>query len=45
MIQTLNPEIAALLDEEASKYNRPVFIEADPVQFPRMFKEKRDRQS
>lgn len=42
MIQTLNPEIAALLDEEASKYNRPVFIEADPVQFPRMFKEKRD---
>lgn len=38
----IDPEVAALLDEEASRYNRPEFIEADPVQFPRMFSEKRD---
>ncbi len=35
-------EIKELLDEEVRRYNRPEFVEADPVQFPRMFKDKRD---
>lgn len=35
-------ELKALLDRESATYNRPEFIEADPVQFPRMFGDKRD---
>ncbi len=35
-------ELHALLDAEAARYNRPEFIEADPVQFPRRFTDPRD---
>ena len=38
----IDNEIAALLDEAAARYNSPDFIAADPVQFPRMFSDKRD---
>ncbi len=31
-----------LLESQAAKYNSPDFIAADPVQFPRMFSDKRD---
>ena len=41
-MKKIDPEIAQLLDEEAAKYNRPEFIESDPVQFPRIFREKKD---
>ncbi len=36
------PDIAELLNREAARYNSPDFIGADPVQFPRMFSDKRD---
>lgn len=32
----------SLLDREAASFNTPEFIDADPVQFPRMFTDKRD---
>jgi len=35
-------QLHALLDAEAARYNRPEFIEADPVQFPRRFSDPRD---
>lgn len=35
-------QLQLLLDEEAARYNRPEFVEADPVQFPRRFNDKRD---
>ena len=35
-------QLQLLLDEEAARYNRPEFVEADPVQFPRRFSDKRD---
>lgn len=35
-------DVATLLNFEAKRFNRPEFIEEDPVQFPRMFSEKRD---
>ncbi len=38
----VNNEIADLLNEEAARYNTPGFIDADPVQFPRRFSDKRD---
>ncbi len=38
----LNSEIIDLLDTEAARYNRPEFVDADPVQFPRMFTDPRD---
>lgn len=33
-------EMKELLDREAARFNRPEFIEADPVQFPRRFYEQ-----
>lgn len=35
-------DTARLLIEEATRFNHPDFIAHDPVQFPRMFSEKRD---
>ena len=35
-------DLAELLNREATRFNRPEFIAEDPVQFPRMFSEKRD---
>ncbi len=35
-------EIKQLLDEEVARYNCPEFIDADPVQFPHRFSDKRD---
>lgn len=35
-------DLAELLNREAKRFNRPEFIEEDPVQFPRMFKDSRD---
>lgn len=34
--------IEELLNTEATRYNSPEFIEDDPVQFPRLFTDKRD---
>lgn len=33
-------ELKAFLDEKTEKYNRPAFIESDPVQVPRQFSRK-----
>lgn len=38
----VSDEIADLLNVEAARYNTPDFIDADPVQFPRRFSDKRD---
>lgn len=38
----LSQTIIDLLNIEAARYNKPDFIEDDPVQFPRLFKDKRD---
>ncbi|MCH5220624.1 MAG: TIGR02757 family protein [Muribaculaceae bacterium] len=38
----MNLEIKILLDEEATRINRPDFIDNDPVQFPRRFNDIRD---
>lgn len=35
-------DVVDLLNEEASRFNCPDFIESDPVQFPRLFSDKRD---
>lgn len=35
-------EIIDLLETQAARYNTPEFIDADPVQFPRRFSDKRD---
>lgn len=35
-------DIKELLDREVARYNRPEFIEDDPVQFPHLYKDKRD---
>ena len=35
-------EIKAFLEEKAEMYNRPQFIETDPVQVPRQFNQKED---
>lgn len=35
-------DIADLLKREATRFNRPEFIDDDPVQFPRMFSDKRN---
>ncbi len=40
--QMSDTELKELLDQEAERINRPEFIGADPVQFPRMFSEARD---
>lgn len=37
-----NPELKALLDELADKYNRPSFIAEDPISVPRSFTARRD---
>ena len=33
-------EIKEFLDEKAEKFNRPVFIETDPIQVPKLFSQK-----
>jgi len=33
-------EIKAFLDEKAEQFNRPVFIETDPIQVPKLFIQK-----
>ncbi len=33
-------ELKAFLDEKADKYNRPFFIDSDPIQIPKSFSEK-----
>lgn len=38
----LMDELKAYLDCEVLKYNTPEFIEEDPVQFPRLYTDKRD---
>lgn len=39
-------EIKEFLDEKADQYNRPFFIESDPIQIPRGFSAKEgDRKS
>lgn len=38
----IHADTAELLNREAIRFNRPEFIAEDPVQFPRMFSEKRD---
>ena len=35
-------EIKALLEREVRRYNTPAFIDDDPVQFPRLYSDKRD---
>lgn len=35
-------QVKEMLDDIAQRVNRPEFTEADPVQFPRMFSDKRD---
>lgn len=35
-------DVVELLNREAVRFNRPEFIADDPVQFPRMFSDKRD---
>ena len=37
-------EIKEFLDEKADQYNRPFFIESDPIQIPRGFSAKEDRE-
>lgn len=39
---TISPDIARLLEEEATRINSPQFISADPVQFPRRFNRLQD---
>ncbi len=39
---TISPDIAALLEQEAQRINRPEFIADDPVQFPRRFDKLQD---
>lgn len=41
-IPTPEPDIVHLLEEEATRINRPEFIANDPVQFPRRFDDLRD---
>lgn len=38
----IDPEVALLLEREASRINSPEFIAADPVQFPRRYTEQAD---
>lgn len=38
----ITPDIVELLNRESTRFNRPEFIAEDPVQFPRMFSDKRD---
>ena len=38
----IDPDIAALLEQEAARINSPDFIGADPVQFPRRFDRLQD---
>jgi len=38
----MTQDLIELLNGEAARYNTPDFIDADPVQFPRMFKDVRD---
>lgn len=38
----IHQDLAELLNREATRFNRPEFIADDPVQFPRMFSDKRD---
>lgn len=38
----MTQDLIELLEREAALHNRPEFIEADPVQFPRMFSDPRD---
>ena len=40
--KSIPSDLAELLNREATRFNRPEFIENDPVQFPRMFSDKRD---
>ncbi|MCH5318824.1 MAG: TIGR02757 family protein [Paramuribaculum sp.] len=42
MIANVPTDIIELLDSEARRINSPAFINADPVQFPRRFEDKRD---
>lgn len=35
-------DLKDLLDREVSRYNRPEFIDDDPVQFPRLYTDRRD---
>ncbi|MDR1861160.1 MAG: TIGR02757 family protein [Bacteroidales bacterium] len=36
----MNDELKQLLDEKVSLYNRPDFIETDPIQIPKLFEQK-----
>lgn len=38
----MNDDLKTLLDREVLRYNRPEFIDDDPVQFPRLYTDKRD---
>ncbi|MDE6717505.1 MAG: TIGR02757 family protein [Muribaculaceae bacterium] len=42
MSATPDKDLILLLDSEATRINRPEFIESDPVQFPRRFSDPRD---
>lgn len=42
MISSVPKDISDLLCLEAARFNRPEFIDDDPVQFPRMFSDKKD---
>ncbi len=36
------PDLKAFLDAKVDQYNRPVFIETDPISIPRQYKKKQD---
>lgn len=38
----IDSDIHALLEQEVRRYNTPAFIDDDPVQFPRLYSDKRD---
>lgn len=42
MTANISEDIRELLDSEARRINSPAFIAEDPVQFPRLFDDKRD---
>lgn len=42
LFYTMNADLKTLLDREVLRYNCPEFIDDDPVQFPRLYSDKRD---
>lgn len=38
----LFPDLKSFLDEKFEQYNKPFFIETDPIQVPKLFSEKKD---